>query len=237
MVVLTSVGQFAYGQLTTDADFKRQVYDNDFTVGVLLHTRGFGITGRYGFLTSGFTKNALEMDIVNMRHPKENKTYTDFLNNSTGYVYGRENAFYIIRTGFYRERILYDKTDQGTLSVSFFYSIGVSWGMIKPIYLEIDRQENPTTTIERYDPNSNEGFILGQANFFHRIGETRIQPGLYFKTGFSFDNHESDDRIRSLEAGVIIDAFHKEIPIMHDTSNSFLFFQMYMAINFGKKWN
>lgn len=226
-------------QLTTDADFKRQVYDRDFSGGVLLHTRGYGLTARYGVLSSGFTKNALELDIVNMRHPKENKTYTDLLNNTTGFVFGRINSFYVIRTGLHRERILYDKTDQGSVSVSFFYSTGISWGMIKPIYLEVERSDASTNTPEiiRYDPTLPDVFVRGQANFFHGIGETKIRPGLYIKTGFLFDNHELDERIRNMELGIIIDAYVNRVPIMHDTQNNRLFFQMYFALNFGKKWN
>jgi len=225
------------GQLTTDADFKRQVYDRDYTVGVLLHTRGFGVTARYGLLTSGFTKSAIELDIVNMRHPKENRTFTDFLANSNGFVFGRLNSFYVVRTGIYRERILYDKTDQGTLSISWHYSGGISWGLIKPVYLEIEDFDSRVVRIERYDPTKTDGFIRGQARFARGLSETRIQPGVYIKSGFSVDNHEEDNRIRSLEVGVIIDGYHTEIPIMHDTSNNQFFFQLYLSLNFGKKWN
>lgn len=224
-------------QLTTDADFKRQVYDKDYSVGLLLHTRGFGVTGRYGILTSGFSKNAIEFDIVNMRHPKENRTFTDLLSNSTGFVFGRLNGFYVVRTGYHRERIMYDKTDQGTLSASWFYSLGISWGLLKPVYLEIEDFETRVVRVERYDPQSTEGFVRGQARFSKGLGETQIRPGIYLKSGFSIDNHEADNRIRSLEMGVIIDAYSSEIPIMHDTSNNQFFFQLYMAINFGRKWN
>ncbi len=227
----------AYAQLTTDADFKRQVYDKDYSIGLLLHTRGFGVTGRYGILTSGFSKNAIEFDIVNMRHPKETRTFTDLLSNSTGFVFGRLNSFFVIRTGYHRERIMYDKTDQGTLSASWFYSIGASWGFLKPVYLEIEDFETRVVRTERYDPQNTEGFVRGQARFGTGLGETQIRPGIYVKSGFSIDNHEADNRIRSLEMGVIVDAYPSEIPIMHDTSNNQIFFQLYMAINFGKKWN
>lgn len=225
------------GQLTTDADFKRQVYDRDFTFGVMLNTQGYGINGRYGFLTSGYTKDAIELDIVNIRHPKENKTYPDFLSNSAGFVFGRVNSLYVVRTGYYRERILHDKTDRGTVSVNFHYATGVSWGFLKPIFVQVQSQEGNNFILEeRYDPSAPDRIIRGQAGFFRGINETTIVPGLYFKGGFSFDNHEKDERVRSLEVGVIIDTFLKEMTIMHEVNNHSVFIQLYLAINFGKKW-
>ncbi len=224
-------------QLTTDADFKRQVYDRDFTFGATLNTQGYGINTRYGFLTSGYSKSAIELDIVNIRHPKENKTYPDFLSNSSGFVFGRLNSLYVVRTGYYREKILHDKTDQGTVSVSFFYSGGVSWGLLKPIFVQVQTQESNNFLVEeRYDPTAPDRIIRGQAQFFRGINETTVRPGLYFKAGFYFDNHEQDERVRGAELGVIIDAYSSEMTIMHDAINNSVFIQLYLGINFGKKW-
>lgn len=235
--LLTCLLSVTWGQLTTEADFKRQVYDRDLTFGIMLNTQGYGVNARYGLLTSGYNKQAIELDIVNIRHPKENKTYPDALGNPSGFVFGRLSALYVVRTGYYRENILHDKTDQGTVSVSYFYSGGVSWGFLKPIYVQVQTQESNNFVVEeRYDPTTPDRIIRGQAGFFRGINETIIRPGLYVKTGFYFDNHERDERIRGAEIGIILDAFLNDMTIMHDARNNFVFFQLYLAINFGKKW-
>jgi hypothetical protein len=237
LLLLVGMQLSLWGQLTTEADFKRQVYDRDFTFGITLNTQGYGINARYGFLSSGYTKHAAELDVVNIRHPKENKTYPDFLSNSAGFVFGRLNAMYAVRTGYYRENILHDKTDQGTVSVSFFYGGGVSWGFLKPIFVQVQTQESNNFVVEeRYDPTAPDRFIRGQAGFFRGIDETLVRPGLYVKAGFYFDNHERDERVRGAELGIVIDAYPSEMTIMHDATNNNVFFQLYLAINFGKKW-
>ena len=42
--------------------------------------------------------------------------------------------------------------------------------------------------------------------------------------------------VKALEAGIMIDAYGKKIPIMAFTENKQVFFNFYLTIMLGKKW-
>ncbi len=238
-----------YGQLETSADFKRQVYDREYTGGIIFHSKGYGLNGRYLKYIDGYNKQGLEIDLVKLRHPKEIRTPNQFSNSSRGYVYGRVNTFYAARVGYIRETILFDKTDKGSLSISLITSGGLSLGLLKPIYVQVYRQSNNGQgfenflVTERYNPTNNSGSIIyGEANFFKGLGETALKPGIYAKVSANFDFDLLDKKVTSLEAGVIYDYYFAEVEIFFERANGgdinlAGFFQLYFAINFGYKKN
>lgn len=245
LVVHLLVAGQSYAQLTTDADFKRQVYTDEYTVGIMLHTRGYGANFRRLYYKDGFHKQGWEIDLVNIRHPKEVKIFNQLDNSARGYVYGKLNNLYALRMGYARDQILFDKTDQGTVAISLVTNGGLSLGILKPVYLEIVKPVNNGQFIlstERYDPTVHEyGVIYGQANFFKGFDNLSAMPGLYGKLGLSFDYNLIDEKTTTLEVGVVFDYFIREVPIMAQLDptiqNSSLFTQFYLTVNFGSKWN
>lgn len=234
-------------QIETSADWKRQRYDREYTFGLVGHTRGYGVDFRYLKFTDAFNKKGLEFEFTKLRHPKEvSKSPDQSTGNAKGFVYGRENTFFSLRTGYLYERILFDKTDQGTVSISLMLSGGLSLGLLKPIYVEVPEEEGTTFSpkkIERYDHNELLGStILGEAGFFHGIGNTKLHPGIFVKVGTNFNYQLLERKVTSLEAGIVYDLFYREVPIFYENSsgedvNLQGFFQMYLAFNFGYRKN
>jgi hypothetical protein len=78
----------------------------------------------------------------------------------------------------------------------------------------------------------------------------KVQLGAYVKGGFTFEFSKKDEVIKSIEAGVCLDAFKigensmlksaigDELPIMALTKNKKTFLTFYINMNFifGKKW-
>ncbi|MFN4298487.1 MAG: hypothetical protein ACK4EX_02025 [Thermaurantimonas sp.] len=239
LLVWTSITSVA--QQPNSADYKRLVYDNDFTVGIQLHTRGYGISFRRSFYPTNFRKYGFEADLVNLRHEKEVKSFGILPGNSRGFVLNKINSFYALRAGYFHEKILYDRYDQNGIIVSWLIAGGASIGFLKPVYIEV---ENPETTfgpdkilIRRYNPVEPQQNILGQASFFQGIGETAIEPGIYLKSSFIFDYFGTDEVIKAIEIGIIADVFRRQIPIFYDYINPSFFFQLFFNVNFGKRWN
>ncbi len=237
------LGLTVQAQLDTDADFKRTVKDRAYQGGIMFHSRGYAITGKYLKYIDGYTARGLEIDFSKIRHPKETISSEDIFNNYRGYVKGRINSFYTLRVGYAEEKILYDKTDQGTISMAWVYSGGLSLGFLKPIYLSVDvfgDDGDMYAEIIRYTGETNPANINGEANFFRGIEETKFQPGVYLKTGVNFDYQFLDDKITNLEAGLIYDYYVREVPIFYEDSqdvNWSGFFQLYITVNFGYKLN
>lgn len=231
-------------QLNTSADFKRSVYDREYTVGLSGHSKGYTINGRYLKHTDGYTKRGFELDLAKLRHPKEVRS-NSISQNSRGFVFGRTNSLYTMRAGYIQEKVLFDKTDQGTVSISLVTSGGLSLGLLKPVYLvgfEQDEQGSQIPANVRYNrlgiESSNPG---GEANWFTGLFETKLRPGIYSKVGVAFDYDFLDDKVTSLETGVIYDFFFADVPIFLESNGSDNnmpgFFQVYIQFNFGYKKN
>ncbi len=237
----------AYAQLEASVDFKRQVYDREYTVGPILHSKGYAVNGRYLKYIDGYNKIGIEIDIAKLRHSKEIRTPNQFSNSSRGYVYGRINTFYTLRAGYIREKILFDKTDRGTISISLIASGGISLGLLKPVYVQVYRPASSGFGFESFLkteqyrlPNISGSVIYGEANFLKGIKKTVLKPGIYGKVGASFDFDLLDGKVTSLETGVIYDYFFNEVEIFYENPNGediniAGFFQLYFAVNFGYK--
>ena len=244
LIVLLSVFSIgATAQLETSADFRRQVYKKEVTFGVYGHSRGYAINTRIQKFIDGYRKHGLEVDLTKLRHQKEVKTpNSQSYNASRGFVYNRINSFYSLRTGYIREKILFDKTDKGTVSISLITSGGLSLGLLKPVYVVVTA-ENQQNQIVRYNPGDPlQSNVQGEANFFRGIGETKLYPGLYLKVGANFDYQLVEKKVTALEAGMIYDYFFREVPIFYERDggediNWTGFFQFYVAFNFGYRKN
>lgn len=238
----------AFSQLDTKADFKRTVYTDDYTVGVMLHTRGYGVNFRRQYYVDGYNKQGWEIDLVNIRHEKEVNIYNPFDNSARGFVYWKLNSFYSMRAGYTRDFTIVDKTDQGTVAFDIVVSGGLSLGMLKPVYLEIYQEVGNGGFIlvtELYDPDVHDfNDIYGRSSFFRGFDEISFLPGAYIKAGGVFDFNLFDEKVTTLELGAIFDVYPKEVPIFFinddptsDLKNRQSFLQFYITFNFGKKWN
>lgn len=247
LIGILSVFSFgALAQLETSADFRRQVFKKETTFGISGHSRGYGINARFMKFADGYTKRGLEVELTKLRHPKEVKTPNNqSYGTSRGFVYNRINTFFSLRGGYIREKILFDKTDKGTVSISLVTSGGLSLGLLKPVYVVITTETTPISRNEivRYNPSDPlQSNVQGEANFFKGTGETQFYPGLYGKLGFNFDYKVSEKKVTALEAGIIYDYYFREVPIFYERDggediNWAGFFQFYVAFNFGFRKN
>lgn len=213
----------------------------EFTGGAMIHTQGWGLLLRRAKNKTFLRKRLFELEAVSMEHPKEIRTVNPGEENGRGYVYGELNQVAVTRLGYGRHNVLYAKFDKG-VEIRYLYIGGFSMAWAKPIYLDIiDRSTTqPFITSERYDPNDpdhNQNNILGRsASPFMGIDKMKFFPGMYGKFGFSFEYARKQKSVRSLEAGVIIDYYIQDVPMMAKIKNDPYYLTFYLAFNFGVKW-
>lgn len=245
---------FIHAQNLDEVDWERTLYNEEFTIGVVLHTGSPwpGVNFRRLSWTDGFTKWGYEIDYTAYRHPREIKyPAQSILGSARSFTYGKINDFLAFRVGYGRERVLYDKQDQGSLSISLQTYGGVALGMLKPIYVDVRRTTGDGILVdrtERYDPDIHDNAqIFGEAPFFTGFSELQLRPGVYAKVGASFDYNFLDQKITAMEVGTIFDlypdwfgAFGEDVetgvPVMARVDNPTLWWQIYVSFNFGSKW-
>ncbi len=238
-----------YGSLLYETNDVGVFYEFERTGGIVVHSSGFGLNYRSGKHMTGFRKRIVEFELANIKHPKEYKTYNPNIDGSKGYVFGKLNALLVLRTSLGAQSVITSKTDMGGVELRYICMFGGSLGLLKPVYLDI-REEILNTglyevVVERYNPKKHSTYnIIGKAPFLKGIDKLGLVPGGFAKLGLSAEYGKEPTKIKTLEVGMMVDLFHKVVPIMADINtvsddsnpNKMLFFSFYLSVNYGKKW-
>ena len=219
---------------------KRTIYKKEESFGAIIHTRGWGLTYRYGNYTSGFARRIYEVDFVGMKHPKEIKSFSSAFDNSNGYVFGQLNSIMILRVGIGRHNTFISKQSVRGISISSILSGGVSIAYAKPVYLEVIKVDSVTSElsseVERFNPDIHlQGEIIGKASHFRGFFNGKLCPGVFAKYALSFESSRQVNRINALEVGAILDVYIQKMPMMANDFNKRYFFNLYVSLTFGAK--
>lgn len=208
-------------------------YRNEKTLGLLINSNGYAVSGRYAKQINARNKKIYTSDIAIFKHPKETKIQTgDF----RSFVNGKLNTFFTVRGGIGFQHELYRKLDKGGISIRYFYDFGPSIGFFKPIYYEVAEYLTASTYRfypAKFDPTV-EQYIVGKYSFFKGLNEIQINPGAYGRLGFCFEYSSADKVIHAIEAGIVMDAFIRKVPIMAETKEQFLYPALFISYRFGK---
>jgi hypothetical protein len=223
------------------------LYRNEASGGIQLHSNGLGIQFRRGWHHTGFVKHMMEFELVSMRHPKQYKSPNPYYPDSKPFYFGKLNYVYFLRGGLGRQHVLYSKGERSGVEVRYNYYGGAVLGITKPVYLDI-LIDDPFDTLSqykyietrRYDPNDPDQQaienIYGPGPYFKGFSELKAHPGLYGKFSLSFEYNSIQQKITSLEAGVVADYFPSAIPIMAYNEPQHLFVNFFIALSWGSKW-
>lgn len=221
----------------------------EFTGGFVLHSQGFGAILRRSKNKTFMRKRVIELEAVSMEHPKAVKVTYPYDNQGRSYVYGKLNQIVVTRLGYGRHNVLYAKFDKG-VEIRCLYIGGLSVAWAKPIYLEVAyRDANgffvPPLMTERYDPDKVDDRgqkahttdnIYGEASGLRGIDEMRLFPGIYGRFGFSFDYAKQQKNISTIETGIIIDYYVRDVPMMAHIKNDPYYLTFYVSLQFGTRW-
>lgn len=252
MFCFSKQGDFLFAQ-SYEADTLSINYlmNREKSFNISIHTLGYGIGYRIGKQRDYFNSRFWDFDLLEMKSPNQIHTYNPYFTNTKSYVYSKLNNLYILRGGYGRQHLLYDKPYWGGMEVRFFYSGGVSAGIARPVYLYIAYYEFVqnltvyTLELEKYDPEKHFNVatspcnceIYGGGPLFSGFNEIKLYPGAFGKIGFNFEFSKRNDRIRALEVGGVIDFFPKGVPIMAFRDPYNLFLTGYISYHFGKRYN
>ncbi len=222
-------------------DDTKLLYRNEATGGLIINTNGFGLNYRRGWHVTNKKKRVFEIEAVNYRPSKQIKTTNQYYDHPKGYYYGKMNSLMIIRPGFGYQNVIFSKPEQNGIEIRYVTFVGLSLGLAKPVYLDI-LEDTPlpghkAVVTERYDPTKHfQDNIFGRAPFMTGIGETKLHPGAYAKFGLNFEYGPTDTDVKSIETGIIIDAYPKAIQLMANEYNHPVLISLYLSFNYGGKW-
>jgi len=206
-----------------------------------IHSEGWGFGFRTGKHLTIENKFMYDFSFYTMKSPKEVRLISNlFYTNAKSYYYGKMNYFFILQSSIGRKKIRNEKPYWGGIEVRSFYFIGPAIGFAKPVYLYVFDYSKPfvNPSIEKYDPEKHfYENIYGRGPFFKGFNEIKLHPGINFKAGLNFEFSTADENIRSLETGVMVNAFLRPVEIMSFNKKDYFFISLYLSYHFGKRFN
>lgn len=216
------------------ADKPRIFYRNEKTLGILLNSNGWGVSGRYAKRLNARNKTIYEVDIVNIKHAKELKISNSGYDNRS-FIFGKENLFINFRGGWGKQKEIFRKIDRGGISIRRYFSLGPTIGVLKPIYYELYDYNEDSYVVEKFSSTIHTpNIIVGRASFFKGFNEIFVMPGIFGRFGMSFEYSTHDISIHAIETAVSLDLFPKRMEIMATQKSSFFFLTLSVSYRFGK---
>ncbi|WP_143087681.1 hypothetical protein [Chitinophaga sp. YR627] len=228
------------------------LYQREFSIGGRINTDGWA-----GFFELGWRKSRqkvtyFQFEFAEKKNPKEDKKpgalkdidQFGFIYSEKPYIYGKQNNFYQAKLGVGQQRLIGGKGNKNGVLVNAIYYGGLSVGLKKPYYLNVVDPNTSRGVQVKYgqDPLYDQAFldrssIIGGAGFGKGWSEVSIVPGIHAKTGLRFDWARFNEVVSALEVGVNAEYYTKDVDIMIDQDPKKFFFNAYIALQFGKRWD
>lgn len=233
------------------------VYDKELTFGFLLMTpRNLGLNVKSGSLETYYRTKFWTFNITDMRHPRESRQSFEAILTTTNrvsrsFIFGKQNQFYALRAGMGVRNYLSEKAKQKGVAVGYSYEVGPTLGLLKPYLLELrfrtDVTGAPLLRDVAYSPETADEFlditrIFGASAWSKGLEDLKLLPGIHAQFATHFGFGAFDEYAKSIEAGVQVDFFFQDVPIMIESDrtpgiqNSPLFINLFLNLQLGKRW-
>ncbi len=178
--------------------------------------------------------HGLGIEMVNVKHPQEQKYYT---NAGNTFIWGKENYLYSIRFSYYREVTFFKKAPQQGVQINGIAAIGPTLGLEAPYYVEIAVGGGYTIKVpyDHTNPQHRYEYIVGTGNILQGVGQSKIVPGMNTKLGLSFEFGTFKSNVVGVQVGFQADLFTREIMIMPTTKNYSFFPNAFATLFYGSR--
>ncbi|MFN2458050.1 MAG: hypothetical protein ABR502_07610 [Chitinophagaceae bacterium] len=211
-------------------------YTKQSAFGLQLRTNGYGAFYELTRRKSPRFSNSYAIEITEIKHQKEEKlsSLDGFFSNA--FIYGKVNNFYQLKFSYGQQYIFGQKGNKNGVAVIGLYQGGLSLGLLRPYYLQVD-DDGDTRTI-KYEDDSTlfvSGDIRGAGGFGKGWSEIKVKPGAFIKTAMRFDFGRYNESVQAIEIGLSVEAYAQKIQLMLNNDTKQLFFQGHLAFVFGRR--
>jgi hypothetical protein len=207
--------------------------------GIQLRTNGYGVFYEHAKMVSPRFATLYGIELTEIKHPKEEKTNIGGNNFFGGsYIFGKINNFYQLKLSLGQQYVFGQKGNKNGIAVTGIYEGGLSVGLLKPYYLQVE--DNRLARYIKYDSSDSSLFlddrsIIGNAGFGKGWSEVKVRPGAFIKTALRFDFGHYNETLSAIEIGLSVDAYAQKVQIMALNPSKQLFFQGHVAFVFGHR--
>lgn len=233
-------------------DKKGIIYNKEVVSDFRLNTNsGWSLGAAWGDLKTYYLTRFYYVNIGELKHTKEFKDGT-FSSSYGSYIFGKQNNFFLLRTGIGEKRYFSEKDRKKGVAVGVSYRVGPTLGLLKPYYLDISPLESPVRGLypyskpTKYSTTTSNDFldknkITGASGFTTGWGELKPQLGGNIMGSVHFDWGAYDEFVKAMEIGVMADIYMKKVPILvesptlNNVENRPFFINLFVNFQFGKR--
>lgn len=224
--------------LIRQAEEGNLVYRKQTVFGAQLRSNGYGGFVEIGKMKTVRKTSIYRLDITEIMAQKEQKIPNGAIIFGTPYKYGKVNNFYQVALGLGQQYILGQKGNKNGVAVSAVYTGGLSLGLLRPYYLEVQNPGGGSSKIIKYTQDTalflGNG-IIGGGGFSKGWSEMSVKPGAFARAALRFDYGRFNELVSGIEVGMGIEYYASKIKIMAKQNDKALFFQGYIALLFGHR--
>jgi hypothetical protein len=226
-------------ELVRQAEEGVLIYQKQSIFGIQLRTNGYGAFYELGRMKSNRKTTIYRIDITEIKNSKEEKILGGSFIFGNPYVYGKINNFYPVTLGVGQQYIFGQKGNKNGVAVTGIYTAGLSLGLLRPYYLNVEDANGEEKSIKYSVEDSvlflDQGAIISGGGFGKGWSEIKVKPGAFAKVGMRFDFGRYNESVSALEIGMSVEAYASKIPIMALQKDKRMFFQGYIAFLFGRR--
>jgi hypothetical protein len=216
------------------------IFNKHNIFGIRLASDGYGINFEKGKFRSPTKTLLFQFELNEKKDPKEHhiSATSDGINFSSVVPY-KLNNLYEFKMAIGQEHLIGGKGNRNGVAVSALYSGGVTIGMLKPYFLDVQNQITGATTRKTYAEMASDttqgDMITGASGFTVGWGNLTIKPAVNARQAMRFDYGRLNQTVSAIEVGLTEEYYFSKIPIVYLVKQHQFFFNAYVAILFGSR--
>ena len=137
-----------------------------------------------------------------------------------------------------QQHLIGGKGNKNGVAVTALYTGGVSIGMLKPYYVDVQNTQTGETsrkTFTELQTDTLPDVVTGASGFTVGWGHLKIKPGLNAKGAMRFDYGRLNQTVTAIEVGLTGEYYFSKIPQVLLVPQKSFFFNAYVQIMFGSR--
>ena len=206
---------------------------------------GFGASYEMGKAKTPYKSTIFQFELNDKKHPKEANLSNQFDVGSgfiavgTPFVYGKINHFYQAKGAVGQQVMIGNKGNKSGVAVSAVYAGGLSLGLLRPYYIDVQGSSGQIETIKYSSKDSADfldpNYILGGTGLSTGWSEIKVVPGAHAKAALRFDWGRFNNSVTALEFGFNFEFYTSRVQQMATLEGKNFFVNGYLSLLFGKR--
>jgi hypothetical protein len=217
------------------------IFNKHSIFGIRLATDGYGINYEKGKFKTPTRTLLFEFELNEKKSPKEHKisSTADGFNYNSVVLY-KLNNFYSFKMAVGQQYLIGGKGNKNGVAVTALYAGGISIGMLKPYYIQVEDRNTQEITRSTFpdlikaDSNGNL-LVSGASGFTVGWSHLSIDPGINAKLAMRFDYGRLNPTVSAIEAGLTGEFYANKVPLVMYVPQKQFFFNAYVSILFGSR--